>query len=175
MPKEIINPNSITRDDLPLIVLSGHSWNIISFLIRLRTKATYNHIMMMRYPREFVSQDYVYRQVPMDKYLKRGNRLKFWKIKDLTFEEKAILHKKVNDDLAAHWWYRKYDVIGVVFGQLLGIKKINNPLTNYCSERVADTLRTIIPEIPHHPSPTELNNFFKKHSRFEVYGYWFVE
>ena len=166
-----INPRKIPKTRLPLIVLSDHSSGFIQWIIKWRTKANYNHIMFMLYPGEFVSQGNVWSKISINRYMTKNSRLKFWKIKNLKGYEKTKLYNMINTDLKKSWWFRKYDYLGIL-GQALGIKKINNPRTMFCSERVAHYLSAIIPDMPEHPSPHDLNELFKKHPRFFTYGYW---
>ncbi len=178
----ITNPNKIPKDDLPLIVLSTHSSGFIAMWIRWRTKAYYSHGMSMIQPGEFASQGNTFSVVPVSRYMTRNSRLKFWRIKDLKEWEKNKILSRINKRLNFPWWKRGYDHIGII-GQALGLKFINNPWRVYCSEQVkADWLDDIIglladlgidaTELPNHPSPKDLNEFFKNYPRFEVYGRW---
>lgn len=156
---------------MPLIVFSDHTSGFVQWLIKFRTNASYNHCMFQLYPGEYVSQGNVFSSILLDRYVKKNSRLKFWKIKDLKNWERNKLYNMVNKDLRLPWWKRLYDFTGIL-GQTLGIKKLNNPFSMYCSERVAKYLRAILYDIPKHPSPADLNGLFKTHPRLEVYGRW---
>jgi hypothetical protein len=165
----VINPYKIPHDRMPLIVFSDLSSGLIQFLIKWRTNSSYNHVMLQLTPGEYVSQGNVFSRIPIWRYIKKNARLKFWEIKDLTKYERRKFYELVDADIKLPWWRRRYDYLGV-FGQLLGIVKINNPRTMYCSERVAKYLTLIGIEMPKHPSPADLNQLFKANPRFSVYG-----
>jgi hypothetical protein len=178
-----INPYKITQEKLPLIVLSTLSSGFIAMWIRWFTKASYSHAMSMINPGEFASQGNTFSQAPLWRYVKKNGRLKFWKIKDLKNWERNKIMSRVNKRLRLPYWKRMYDYLGI-FGQATKLRFINNPWKPYCSEQVKyDCLDGIIDlavldkngkivKLPKHPSPKDLNEFFKIHPRMEVYGRW---
>jgi hypothetical protein len=169
-----INPVDIPDQDLPLIVLSDFSSGIIQSLIKIRTNSEFSHIMVMNREGFFASQGNMFSEAPLTRYMKTGNRLKFFKIKNLTEEERFILSKKMEDDLTAPWWKRLYDYPGIL-GQAFNIRWFNSPFRAYCSERVAAWLRVLprFNKIPVHPSPQDLNELMKADEiNFELYGVW---
>lgn len=169
-----INPETIPPQDLPLIVLSDFSSGIIQSLIKIRTKGYFSHSMVMHRPGFFASQGNMFSEAPLGRYTKDGNRLKFFKIIDLTKEERSILLDKIQKDLKAHWLRRWYDYPGII-GQALGWRWFNSPFRAFCSERVATWLRTLprLSYFPEQPSPEELNRIMKAHpEHFEIYGLW---
>ena len=174
MAKRLIDPHNIKYDDLPLIVLSDHSWSPISWVIKWRTKSSWNHAMIMVRPGEFVSQGWFLNKVPIKKFMKRGSRLKFWKIKDLSDSGRIMIETEVREDLRLPKWKTRYDFFGIL-GQAVGIKVINAPWVNYCSERVSRWLSRVIKGLNSHASPKDLNVSFKKNERLECYGYWFSD
>ena len=169
----MIDPNRIPENKLPLIVLSTHSSGFIAMWIRWRTKASYSHIMTMLYPGEFASQGNTFSVVPISRYMTERSRLKFWKIKNLTKDEKELIYKRIGKRLALPWWKRLYNYPGI-FGQATGLKRINSIFGfPYCSQQEKrDVLDDVINGIPKNSSPKELNELFKKHPRMEVYGRW---
>jgi hypothetical protein len=179
--KKIIDPWKTDIADLPLVCFSDHSSGLIQWLIKLRTKAAWNHVMMMIITPEkkedklgkycFASQGNMFSCSKLQRYMTKRHRLKFFYVKDLSIQETIALKKKISDDLKAPWYKRFYDYLGIV-GQAVGIKKVNSPGNMYCSERVAATLKLILDDIPEHPSPQDLDNVLEKHERAGVYGYW---
>jgi hypothetical protein len=167
----MINPYKIPTNRMPFVVFSDLSSGLLQFLIKWRTNSSYNHVMFQLNPGEYISQGNVFSRIPLWRYVKKNAKLKFWRIKDLTREEHSKLYSMITEDLAVSWWKRRYDYIGII-GQLLGITKLNNPSTMYCSERVARYLTAIGIKMPLHPSPEDLNGIFKNDPRFEVYGRW---
>ena len=178
-----VNPYDVISDDMPLIVLSDKTNGLIEFLIKMRTEARYNHIMILHRSGYFATQNNVFKEVPVRTYMKPTNRLKFVKVKDLTPEAKRAIMGSIHDKLKLPWWKRRYDWVGIV-GQIIGIKKLNLKNVNYCSEDVAHHLKAALPHIspnnrqviekvPDHGNPADLNHFFKQHIQiFETVGYW---
>jgi len=181
-----MNPDAVLKQDCPLIVFSDKTSGLVEFFIKLRTKGDYNHIMWLPWPREFASQGNTYSLAPLDRYMKKNNRLKFYSVNGLTPVQKALIVESITKKLARPWWRKKYDWLGIA-GQAIGIKWINTPWLSYCSEDVPyhlkymaekglnqdNSLYKVIMGIPSHASPQELNEYFKKFSQhFSVYGKW---
>ena len=179
---------TVDKEDLPLIVFSDNSSGFVQWLIKARTKGTYNHCMWAYKPRKFASQGNVYSEVPFARYEKYGNRLKFIKIKNLTFAQRKMIIFSIENKLMLPLHKRLYDWLGVIVGQMFGLSGINTPWLDYCSEdvpshlrdnvelmkSVQDTeLRYFINQIPKHGSPETLNRYFKNNQDFtEVYAKW---
>jgi len=166
-----IDPLKIPQEDLPLIVLSDHSSGFVQWAIKSRTKGNWNHAMVCLKQGTFDSQGNLFSRIPMSRYMTEHSRLKFWKIKDLTVEQKALIRLRIIKRLNLPWWKRRYDYSGIL-GQFLGLRWINNPFTAYCSEQVRQDFLENIVTIAKHPSPADLNRRFKRHPWMEVYGIW---
>jgi len=168
----MIDPTKITINDLPLVVFSAHSTDLFSWLIRWRTKGSYNHAMLMFRPGYVATQGWTYKEVPIEAYMKKNSKLKFWSIKDVKPEELDILFTRVSKRLKLPWWKRRYDPLGIV-GQAVGLPYINAPWADFCSESVAGDLRAAFRIIlPKRPSPQFLNEEFKVVDRVEYFGHW---
>ena len=169
----LIYPSEIKDKELPLIILVDDRRGWIGFLIKRHSSGVYNHIMEMAYPLTFVSQDLVgFREVDVDSYTKPHMTLKFWRVKDMTVAESKTWTDRVQADLDAPWLNRRYDILGFI-GQILRIRSLQNSHTKYCSERVADRLRTVFQlEVPKWLTPSEFNDYMKNNDRFECYGHW---
>lgn len=168
---EWINPKKIDWKDLPLIVFSDHSYGLIQWAIKVRTQGNYNHVMIMIEPDYFSSQGLRFERVPIEKYLLKNNRLKFWKIKDLTSEERKTIEQRIIRKLRAPWWKVNYDFLGII-GQAVGVTWLNIPWKQYCSESVINDIKDIVHVPDKHLAPEQLNEIFKIHSRMEVFGRW---
>ncbi len=171
---KFINPETIPETDLPIIVLSDFSSGIIQSLIKIRTSSGFSHIMVLHRKGFFASQGNMFSEAPLKRYMKKGNRLKFFRIKNLTEAERWALARKMDADLTAPWWRRLYDYPGIA-GQAFNIRWFNSPFRAYCSERVAAWLRALprFKNIPIHPSPGDLNEIMKTDEKnFEFYGVW---
>ncbi|MFC1895602.1 hypothetical protein ACFL0Q_02920 [Thermodesulfobacteriota bacterium] len=66
----------IPQRDLPMLVLSDNLRSVMSARIKEHESGCYNHMMWMRRPGFFASQDRLFREVPAEKYLDR-HRFKF--------------------------------------------------------------------------------------------------
>lgn len=179
----ILNPHEIGYDDLPLIVLSDHSSGLIEWIIKWRTKGTYNHIMWLIFPGLLASQGNTYSMVPIERYMRYGNRLKFIEVAGLTDIEKIRIRISIEKKLKLPWWKKLYDWPGIL-GQALGVTGININGLNYCSEDVVShlfpciesvegDLKEVLSQLPFHGSPEDLNDYFKQHPQhFKIYGRW---
>ena len=175
--RKFVDLTTIPEKDLPLFVFVDDRQALFSFGIKNHTKGNYNHAMIMYRPGYFASQDTAgYREVPIRKYMKVSMMLKLWKYKDITNKEKILLLNSIQAKLNVPWWKRRYDFLGLI-GQMFRIPKLNNPWADYCSEDVrnhcAETLG--FTHLPLHPSPSGLNNEFKKMNSMEIYGYWWMD
>lgn len=171
----IINPLKIKAADLPLVILVDNANNFVSWAIKWFSKGIYNHAMTMTKLGYVDTQDPTgFHRRPMSSYIKKKFKLKFWKIKDIDKAEMEQIYLRTN------WALRcgsPYDFVGIT-GQLLAsitklefFKKLNNPYTHFCSEKVAKILKGIV-DLPPQPSPEDLNEYFWKSERMEVLGYW---
>ena len=167
--KIFVNPLKLKKKDMPMVVFEADNKGLISFLIR-RFSGQYNHAMWLT-QNGFASQGLTFNLVPVESYMKQGIKLKFFKIVDLTKEERAAIYTLIQKRIDAPWWRKRYDFLGI-FGQFIGLRKINNPLTSYCSEQMADDLTLTIVNIKGKPTPEELEEFVKVHPRFEYVGHY---
>ena len=179
----MIDPLKIPKEDFPLIVFSDKTYGIVEFLIKLRTRGRYNHVMWAIAPNTFATQSGSFKLLPFKSYMQRGNRLKFVKVKCLDDGDKELIVSSTKVKSEKKWWKRSYDYLGII-GQALGIKKVNVNGLHYCSEDVVyhlarfscfydDNAQEVINSMPKHESPEGLNEYMKKHQDvFEVYGRW---
>ena len=177
------DPRDIPDSDMPLIVFSDNSSGWLEFIIKFRTKGYWNHIMFCRKKGFFVSQGNTYSEVGMERYMKKGSELKFIRIIGLTNADRESLLESIEKKLKSKWYRKMYDWVGIL-GQAIGIKKLNTPGLNYCSEDVTFHLKNIamfcnkplsdvLIGIPDHTSPEGMNEYFKSNPEcFEVYGKW---
>jgi len=170
---KIIDPLEITEKDLPLIVLTDNQRGFLSWGIKAHSKGLYSHSMEMHRPGFLATQNWLYKEVPLKKYMLPHYRMKFWKPKKISNAQRNKWIASVQKDLAAPWWERRYDLLGII-GQLFFLRFINNPWTKYCSERVAGRMRKILGlKVRNQPSPSDLNKLMIKSDKMEVYGHWF--
>lgn len=165
---KIIDPNEINF----AFVQSGDMRGLLGWGIRARTKSSWNHSMILHRKGYLVSQGWTYKEIPLSQYLKKGIILKFWTCVDITPEEKnGILHL-IKKDLKLPWWRRMYDFPGII-GQAVGIRWINVPWLNYCSEAIKKLAQILLSKkLSKHPNPEDIDMAFKKSPRMEVLGFW---
>lgn len=186
--KIIQDPRRITAADLPLIVFSDSTSGLIEFFIKFRTKGSYNHVMWCVNPGEFISQGNTYSRVKMERYMKPNSRLKFVSIAGATQAGIYAIRKSIEEKLAFPWYKKAYNWVGIV-GQATGLKFLNFPGLEYCSQDVPQHLKIalarcpegfpapldgIVKNIPDNTSPERLNIYLHDfHSTsFPVYGKW---
>lgn len=174
----IINPlMDLQIKDLPVIVLVDDARSFIGWGIKHHTNGNYNHAMIMTKLGAVATQNWVYKEMPLQEYLKPQLMLKFWTYTPMSGVSRRGIEEMVIKDLKKPWWGRRYDFLGIV-GQFTGIKWIQSPWANFCSEIVAKYLRTVpqlTKTIPKEPSPSGLNDLFNKTPGFVCLGYWFCE
>lgn len=171
------------KSQFPIIVFSDNSTGFFAFLIRWRTKGMYNHVMTMIGGNSVASQGLsTFKLMPLEEYKIRGNRLKFVGVKLSQDGKKAVLDS-INMKLEKSKIKKRYDYLGIV-GQALGLRWLNNPWTDICSEDVVNHLKQAIPHedektkkalesIYNHGSPEDLNAKMKEHKDvFYVIDRW---
>lgn len=168
-PKDIRN---IPAEDLPLLVLSDNIRSFLSWGIKMHQRGSYNHLMWMRKPGFFASQDTLFKEVPVDKYLKGRHRLKFWSI-HFSEGSKNFVRNMIHTDLCRPWYKRLYDPLQIV-GKLFRIPILQLPYTDICSDK-AKYLRYIDrkfdTELDRHRSPSEINRYLQgREDSYFVYG-----
>ncbi len=170
----IIDPYKIYCE-MPLTVFTDNSNNFVSWVIKWRTAGIYNHVMNMKNSYSFLSQNpNGLKVVPLDKYLKRNIKLKFWEI-ICTKEQRNKMLSEMEKDSNLPWYKTMYDFLGI-FGQAIGIRRLNNPMKMFCQERNAKYLRIIDKDFPRNLSPEGANEYMKTKPLFyKVYGYWMAD
>ena len=110
----LIDPLKIKSEDLPLIVFSDDLRGFFAWGIRVHSEGNYSHSMLMIREGTFVTQGGTYSEIPITKYMSNRYRLKFWKIKGLTEDDKSRIRFAVDEDLAQNWWHKSYDFLGII-------------------------------------------------------------
>lgn len=171
---KIINPLIIPKEAFPILVLSDDVRGLFSLTIKIHAHGNYNHTMWLIEPNVLASQGlWLYKRVALKNYMTGKHRLKFWQ-PDLTGVQKQELIKTVNNSLNQPWWKRTYDYVGIV-GQAIGIKSLQIPFQNYCSERDANYIRKYYPDFPLRPSPPQVNRACEAIEGIKYYGHWFID
>lgn len=171
MPElKLINPEELDTD-FPYVVIANSNTSLFSFLIKWRTRSSWNHVMMLHKPGMLASQNMMYKEVPLTSYLKPHTRLKFWKLK-ISDEQRQQLLTAIEEDLKDPWYKRIYDFPGIL-GQALGIRAINNPFAEYCSERLGKRLKGFLTNLESYARPGEVDSCLQESPYVaELVGYW---
>ena len=153
-----IDPRSFQEGELTFI-LCNDAQGMLGWFIKWFCKGNYCHAMLSRKPGFVVTQNDLFREIPIDEYLKNSEGLKFWRINNLTTEEFNLINDAITADLSKPFWNRFYNYLGLI-GQALHLPWISMPGQNICSQRDAKYLR-LLPRLanitPEHPSPTDLD------------------
>ena len=161
---------NLPKTTFPLLTVSDNKRSIFSKIIKDQTDGRWNHAMWLLNSRCFVTQGIIYKTRKTRDFMDKKHRLKFWHNPDWTSEDKAKLVKYMQVRLNEGLLKRSYDVLGV-FGQLIKVRKIQSPWTQYCSETVGNALRLVEPEFNlMFPTPVGINEWCKAHSQMECYG-----
>lgn len=166
----------LTLDDIkaippgayPFMVFVDNIRGFFSLGVKIRTKGSYGHYMWLTAPDTFASQWFYYKLFKVDDF--KGESLKLVYNPAWTDKERDILTAAILIDLKKPWYRTMYDVPGM-FGELLGIDRINMPGLDFCSER-GKYLKLIDPKYDlKSPTPQQLNDWTKANQdRYKVYG-----
>lgn len=171
-----------TLVNAPYIVLSDITNDLVASLIKVRTNGNYNHVMTSIKQGELETQGGLYKTLPMDAYMKKGHRLKFYTL-NVSPDAIQSFMADIQKELAAPFWQRWYDWIGIL-GQAIGQEWFNTPGLKYCSERVIGNLYAMLPyltddqkkivlQIQGHWNPDQLDVFLQHNPTvFIEYGKW---
>lgn len=187
MPNQLpvcIDPTTIPETDEIIYVLVDDRVGMLGWFIKWWSKGqikdhesgNYNHAMMMRKKGMLVTQANVFKEIPVEVYMKPTIFLKFWRVKTLTAEDKKIINSAIDTKLSLPWWRRMYDFVGLVGQATPYTHWIHTPGLWFCSESGSDLgrLSKVLSWLPKQPSPSSLDEAFKAHPEdMEVIGYWF--
>lgn len=120
------------------------TFDFVSYLIKLRTQAEWNHSMLMRKPGMVVSQGWQLAETPINAYMKNGTRLDFFTLVDPNPQVINLMNAYIDKRLSGNWVSKSYDILGI-FGQILGVPAIHTPGLDYCSVFTLATLRAGAP------------------------------
>lgn len=161
----MVHPVSlIPANQYPCQVWADSNSDVIASAIKARTKANYSHVMWMVRPGILVSQGFTgYREIQIEDYMKPNNRLKFIGLNGITEEGRHTIYESIYKKLRGPKYRQWYDFLGII-GQLTGIKWIQNPWKDFCSEDMPMHLKRALAIAPQAFSPelTKAINGIKK-------------
>jgi hypothetical protein len=158
---------NIPLGEYPFLVFSDNVRGIFSFLVRVRTRGYFGHVMWLVGPDELASQWFYFKRFSLDHY--SFCNLKLVHNAGWTGSEKALLITNIREALKRPWYQSLYDVPGII-GQLIGIPSLQVPWQDYCSE-TGDFLKAVDSDYDlKSPDPEELNQWTKaRQDRYSVY------
>jgi hypothetical protein len=142
MPIQITDPRTLPPNFY--FISKDGTFDFVSYLIKLRTQAEWNHSMLMRKPGFVVSQGMQLVEQPIDLYMKNGTRLDFFTLTNPIAQVLVAMNAYVDKRLAGNWLSKSYDILGI-FGQLIGVPAIHTPGLDYCSEFTLSVLKSGTP------------------------------
>lgn len=169
----LINPEEIPQGNEVYMVLVDDRRGFLGWFIKAHESGNYNHAMLMIDKGMFVSQANVLKLIKVERYMKPGIFLKFWKVEGLSESDIDIIRKEVKKSLG-----RWYDLVGLVGQALPFLHWIQIPGLFFCSEAITNFFRKTgkFKWLPLESSPPDLDNLSKKHpDQFSVAGYWFSD
>lgn len=164
---------ALPEDAFPFIVLSNGYMSSFGHLVSVVTDSFWNHAMWYWRPGFFASQWWWFREFPLDHFATRHS-LKFWHNPNWSRAQRATLRQMVEGRLSMGKWRTRYDVLGVI-GKLLHFNSLHIPWLHFCSETIS-WLAMLDPDCHawlsdiKTPTPEDVNDFFKQHDRYAVFG-----
>jgi len=178
MKKELIE--IIQGYGYPQMMLTRNTRSFIGSKISDTTKGFYNHFCWLTSPNKVASQDWIFKEVPLDDYLNEKYVVKFVTDTRWSISTKVRLLLKIREDLNKPWYKKLYDPLAI-FGQWSGLKWIQNPMNDICSDKIK-ILKDVDPDYNlKFPSPTDINAYQKAHQKTDeregylVTGRWMPE
>lgn len=179
----MVDPKAIPQNGDILFVLVDGRVDMLGWFIKWwtapkdHTQGSYNHAMMMRKAGQVVTQTNVFKEITIDAYLDARSFLKFWRIKNLTDDERTAINAMIDKRLAMPWWKRMYDLPGLIGQSCPFLHWFQTPGLWFCSES-ASAIAQSVPRfkwMPKEPSPSDLNTAFTQHpDDIEPAGYWLM-
>ena len=162
----------LPQSSCPMICFSNGYTSLFGLLISRATKGFWAHAMWLINPTVFASQWWWFTLIQVDDYCHHS--LKFWYNPNWTQDEKDIIQKAIAARLELGKWKTRYDVWGVI-GEWTGWGWMNSEKYDFCSETMK-FLADIDPDYKKflegnpHPNPAEIDDYFKKDPKYQVWG-----
>lgn len=163
----------IPASHLPLIVLSDNIRSFLACAIKAYEKGNYNHSTTMHRPGQVASQDFVFKERPIQDY-QYAHRLELWTNIYWSNKDRRSIKAAIKNDLARPLVCRGYDVVGVCLGQVLRLEWIQIPWLRFCSESSAHYIGLRDSKVPKQPSPPDLRRWLNSEEQYQrgyrIYG-----
>lgn len=179
----INDPRDIPIEEGPFIVSKGGGIDLMSKLIRWRTKSWCEHSMLCINPGKLVWESTAnwYGEGSMNSYMVPNVHLKFYSLVDINPLAVQLLRNYVYGRIKSPWYNKLYDYIGIL-GQAIGLPKVHTPGLEYCSVDAIHALKSmasglkgdsesIINNVPDEESPGYLDLFMNQYPSVFVCKY----
>lgn len=167
--EEVLN---LKKEDLPLIVLSRNYYSRIATEISVFDHSVWNHFMWMVHPGKIITQNWTFKEVPVEEYLKGQHQLKFWSSPSWSAQSRLMLQNQLEEELKKPWWKHRYDVLQIV-GIKLHIRMLQIPWMKICSDW-ADCIKVLDKEFAgKHLTPGEVDRWCREQKNYQVFGRYF--
>jgi len=169
----LLKPEDIQQiggGDIPLLVLVDNLRGLFAWRIKSHTRGYYSHAMWMIEPGQCASQELWYRRVAIMRLVDGAHRLKFWHNPTWDWQSRVRLVTAAERKLTRPRWRTLYDWLGIL-GHRLGLRRLQIPWWDYCSEDAGELLRIVEPSFDvKHPTPAEINAWCKANHQMMVFG-----
>jgi hypothetical protein len=166
------NIKTFPESAFPMMCLANGFTSLFGYLISATTKDFWTHFQWLRNREEFASQWWYFKIFTVEHF--RSYSLKLWTNPDWTTVQRAVIQQCITNELARPKWETRYDFIGIL-GEAFHLPWLNSPRHDFCSEKVnilskvdegcAEWMKT-----NPHPTPEEINAWFKTQERFKIVG-----
>jgi hypothetical protein len=178
---KLIDPLNIPKELFPFLGLTTDICDPLSSTIRVWQKALFSHALFYHRPGYVASQDAGFKEKPIQDYMGPGKHIKLIGF-NIDGKDRQILKDIIKQELDKHWWFNRYDIIGLISQAVPPLKHINIPWLSFCSEKCRDVMVEALPlyygvrSIPKHSSPRDLN-VYTAHNKpvFYYYGHYIGE
>ena len=162
---------AIPQEKLPLLVVSRNLYSHLATEIVRQRGGPYNHYMMMIHPKKVASQDLLFREIPINNYLKGEHLLKLWSCPYWLGIKRQRFIREIEEGLKKPWWLRGYDWLQILGYKLHLEKWIQLPILKVCSSwgdkiRILDSAYDL-----DNPTPEAINEWCKTQQGYKSFKF----
>ena len=157
----------LIKHGFPQMILTRNTRSFIGSSISDVTKGFYNHFCWLYNIDEVASQDWIFRRASLDDYLTDDYIVKF--VTDTRWDKlsKQTLMGAINNDLNEPFYKKLYDPLAIL-GQWTGLKWLQLPMLNICSDYGRYLKRTDPKYNLKYPNPSSINVYQKENQATDV-------
>lgn len=152
---------TIPQECLPLLFLTDNLYSLLATQIHSHDEGQYSHCGWQIKQNFYASQEWTYRQTPIEQYADGKHRIKLF-IGNWTKIQREMIISQVRAKLALPWWRRVYDPLSIV-GHATGHPEIQIPFLYNCSEITGKILGSVEKGFKEkYSTPNSINVWAKK-------------